>query len=153
MFWLRRLKIGLTDKKIKTWRPRRYSISDGRALFLELTPKASMTWIFRYRLNGNQAKVTTGPYPEPSLKDARTKRDDLAGDIAKGNSPADEKRRAKQVREIHVTTLKEFGDRYYREQIEKNWKNSPNQRRNLDKYLYPALGDGPLSEITPSISS
>ncbi len=44
---------------------------DGRGLFLDITPNGSMSWVFRYRLNGKQEKIKIGPYPELELKKAR----------------------------------------------------------------------------------
>lgn len=45
-------------------------------------------------------------------------------------------------------TFQEFGQCYYREQVEKNWKDPRNERRNLEKYLFPVLGDRQLKDIT-----
>lgn len=142
--------MSLTDKEIKALRPslKRATLSDGRGLFLDITPKGSLTWIFRYRMDGKQEKVTIGPYPIISLKDARTERDKLAGEVAKGNSPAEAKREAKEVQETQSVTFRKFAERYYDEQVLKNWKDPANERRNLEKYLYPALGDRELKDIT-----
>lgn len=139
----------LTAEKIKTYRPKaaRYAIADGRGLFLDVTPGGSFSWFFRYNQNGRREKLNLGPYPEISLKRAREKRDEYAVQVAEGNSPAEEKRKAKRPATV-APTLREFGDRYYREQVERTWKNPTNERRNLEKYLYPMLGDRQLKEIT-----
>jgi len=110
-----------------------------------------MSWVFRYRLNGKQDKVTIGPYPEFSLKTAREKRDSLAVDVAKGISPAEEKRKVRAEATTHQPgspTVKEFGERYMNEQVDKNWKDPSNERRYLEKDFFPEFGDRLLKDIT-----
>ena len=61
--------MNLTVSKINSLRPKqkRYTVADGGGLFMDITPNGSMSWIFRYRLNGKQEKVKIGPSPEFSL--------------------------------------------------------------------------------------
>lgn len=67
--------MGLTAKRIENLKPgkKRYAVGDGRGLFIDITPGGARTWIFRYRLNGKQEKVTIGPSSTIALKDAREK--------------------------------------------------------------------------------
>jgi hypothetical protein len=66
-------RMPLTDAKIKGLKPRaaRYMESDGKGLSLDVLPSGKMSWMFRYRLNGKQERVTLGQYPDLSLKAAR----------------------------------------------------------------------------------
>ncbi|MES2219417.1 MAG: integrase arm-type DNA-binding domain-containing protein [Acidobacteriota bacterium] len=141
--------MALTDMQIKALKPTasRYLVSDGRGLSLDILPSAVMTWTYRYRRNGKQLKVTLGRYPDLSLKAARVKRDDLAAQVAQGKSPAEEKKQARGGNPINPT-VREFGKRYFREQVEKNWKDPSNIRRYLDNEIYPALGDKLLKDVT-----
>lgn len=141
--------MALTDTQIKALKPRasRYLVSDGRGLSLDILPSAVTTWTYRYRRDGRQLKVTLGRYPDLSLKAARAKRDDLAAQVAQGKSPAEEKKQAKGGNATNPT-VREFGDRYFREQVQKNWKDPSNIRRYLDNEIYPVLGDKMLKEIT-----
>jgi hypothetical protein len=52
----------LTDAKIRALKPAatRYLTTDGRGLSLDILPSGVTTWLFRYRLNGNQEKLTLG---------------------------------------------------------------------------------------------
>ena len=74
----------LTNTKIRSLAPRaaRYLESDGNGLSLDVLPSGKMSWIFRYRLNGKQERVTLGRYPAMSLKAARERRDELAAQVA-----------------------------------------------------------------------
>jgi len=70
--------------------------------------------------------------------------------VAEGKSPAEEKRKLREegVKNAAVLTVKAFGQRYYDEQVAKNWKDPSGELRYLEKNLYPALGDRPLKDIT-----
>jgi integrase len=109
-----------------------------------------MSWVFKYRLNGKQDKLVIGRYPDLTLKKAREMRDKLAARVAEGKSPAEEKRQLRQtsVADSKVLTVREFGQRYYDEQVAKNWKDPSGELRYLEKGLYPVLGDRPLKDIT-----
>ena len=141
--------MGLTDAGIKALNPRaaRYMVSDGRGLSLDVLPSGKMTWVYRYRLDRKYEKVTLGRYPDLTLKAARGRRDELAAKVALGKSPASE---AKERRPGNATssTVKGFGERYYKEQVVKNWKDPKTIRRYLDNEIYPTLGDKALKDVT-----
>jgi integrase len=141
--------MALTDAQIKALKPKasRYLVSDGRGLSMDVLPSGKMSWLFRYRLHASYEKVTLGRYPDLTLKAARAKRDDLAAQVAQGKSPADERKQTKGGNASNPT-VREFGERYFREQVEKNWKDPSNIRRYLDNEIYPALGDKLLKEVT-----
>lgn len=138
----------LTDAKIKSLKPMaaRYMKSDGNGLSLDVLPSGKMSWMFRYTLNGKQERVTLGQYPIMSLKMARDKRDELATEAAKGKSPAMEKKLARAGLSTNPT-VKEFGERYYAEQVVPNWKDPSGIRRYLDKEIYPAFGETLLKDV------
>src|SRR5215469_15070502 len=108
----------LTDAQIKVLKPRtaRYLVSDGRGLSLDILPSGTMSWLYRYRSGGKYGKVILGRYPDLSLKEARAKRDELAGRVAKGESPALERKLARAGLALNPT-LRAFGERYYKEQV------------------------------------
>lgn len=144
--------MGLTDREISALEPslKRYSKRVERGLFIDVTTGDAMSWVFKYRLNGKQDKLVIGRYPDLTLKKAREKRDKLAAEVAEGKSPAEEKRQLRQanVANSKVLTVREFGQRYYDEQVAKNWKDPSGELRYLETDLYPTLGDRPLKDIT-----
>jgi len=142
-------KMALTDAQIKALKPQasRYLVSDGRGLSLDVLPSGKMSWLYRYRLNASYEKVTLGRYPDLTLKAARAKRDELAAQVADGKSPAQEIKRAKAGGTSNPT-LREFGERYFQEQVVRNWKDPAHIRRYLDNEIYPPLGDKLLKDIT-----
>ena len=80
----------LTDVQIKRLKPHadRYAVSDGRGLALEVMPTGVASWRYRYQFKGKTEKVSLGKYPMLSLKEARTKRDEIAILVFRGESPA-----------------------------------------------------------------
>lgn len=143
--------MALTDVAIRALKPReiRYYVSDGRGLWLEVFPTGGMAWRYRYRLNGRAEKVAIGKYPDVTLKDARQKRDELAAMVAKGESPAAQKQLAK-VALASTTTIREFGERYFKEVVLRDRKDTTIPRRYLDKEIYPAFGSKSLRDVTPA---
>ena len=140
--------MALTDAGIKALKPQaaRYLVSDGRGLSLDVLPSGKMSWLYRYRLNGKYGKVNLGRYPDLSLKAARSKRDERAAQVASGINPALEvqQRRAGQSTN---PTVKEFGERYYKEQVLRRWKDPQSIRRYLDNEIFPTLGEKALKDV------
>src|ERR1035441_7490323 len=141
--------MALTDAEIKALKPRagRYLVSDGRGLSLDILPSGVMSWLYRYRLDGKYGKVALGHYPDLPLKDARAKRDELARKVAKGESPALEAKLARAGVALNPT-VREFGERYYKEQVEPNLKDPKTIQRYLKNEIYPAFGDKRLRDVT-----
>jgi Arm DNA-binding domain len=133
--------MGMTDAQIKALQPRaaRYLVSDGRGLSLDVLPSGVKSWMYRYRHDGKPQKISLGRYPDLTLRAARDKRDELATQVVGGRSPAEEKKARRQGRDDEPT-MREFGDRYYREQAMRNRKNPPEFLRYLttDKSVSPS---------------
>jgi hypothetical protein len=106
-----------------------------------------MLWHYRYRLNGKQERVTLGRYPALSLKLARAERDKRETLVAQGQSPAVQKRLAKQ-RAAPDTTVAEFGERFFRDVVAKDRRDLTIPRRYFDKSIVPAIGTKAVRDVT-----
>ena len=104
-------------------------------------------WRFRYRLHGKLEKVALGHYPDVSLKDARQKRDEMAGQVARGQSPAREKQLAKLALGTN-SSVREFAERYYTDVVVRSLKDPRGVRRYLDNQIFPAFGNKALKDVT-----
>jgi integrase len=138
----------LTDAEIKRIKnpAKRYFENDGGGLFLDVLPSGVRSWVFQYRLSGRQEKIVVGRYPAMSLRAARDERKRLEGDVLKGKSPAQEKRKG---RFAHLTdpTVKDFCDTYYREQVAPRLKDPSEVLRYLNKEICPVLGKLLLKDV------
>lgn len=141
--------MGLTDTAIKALKPRdkRYTVTDSRGLVLEVFSTGGMLWHYRYRLNGKAERVTLGRYPALSLKLARGERDKRETMVALGQSPARQKRLAK-ISAADETTVAEFGERFFREVVAKDRRDTTIPRRYFDKAIVPAIGSKAVRAIT-----
>lgn len=139
----------LTDTAIRALKPKsvRYSRSDERGLVLEVFPTGGMLWHYRYRLNGKQERVTLGRYPALSLKLARAERDKRETLVAQGQSPAVQKRLAKQGA-APDTTVAAFGERFFRDVVAKDRRDLTIPRRYFDKSIVPAIGTKAVRDVT-----
>jgi len=121
-------------------------VSDGRGLSLDILPSGKLSWLYRYRSDGKQEKVTLGGYPDLTLRKARERRDELAAQVASGKSPAVEAKQRRAGRSTNPTT-REFGERYYKEQVLRRWKDPKAIRRYLDNEIFPTLGEKTLKDV------
>lgn len=141
----------LTDTKIKSLKARadRYRTSDTGGLMLEIMPSGSKIWRYRYQLHGvRQPSLTIGSYPEIGLADARKRRDEWAGLVARGESP---KRAVQTAKSAMLNTVSAFGAEWLNEQIVGKSKSYvTTMRRLMTKDVFPMLGSIPLSEVKPA---
>ena len=88
----------LTDTHIRSLKPeakpRKYF--DGGGLFLYVPINGSKLWRMAYRYDGKSKLLSFGDYPAVSLKDARGRRDEAKGLLAKGIDPSAQKKAAKR---------------------------------------------------------
>lgn len=122
-------------------------MTDGRGLSIEVFPSGAMAWRYRYQLGGKTEKVALGRYPDISLRDARLKRDELAILVAKGLSPASQKRSGNLTNHREVT-VRDFAERYYKEVVSKDRQDPSQLYRYFVKEIYPPLGNRRLAEVT-----
>ena len=122
---------------------KRYSMLDGRGLVLEVMTTGFKFWRLIYREEGKRKKVTLGEYPAVSLVAARQKADELREELGRGVSPAE------VLNPPHEMTFYNVAEEWFSQQ-EPGW--TPEHAKTvvyrLKAYLYPALGDKPLREIT-----
>jgi integrase len=106
---------------------------------LALRVGRSKSWTLHYSRNGKRARLTFGTYPTLSLAAARTRALEAKADIDAGHDP----RSAKQdtLRAICEEYLKREGDSLRTTQ----WR-----RQQLERLVYPSLGDRPITEIKRS---
>ncbi len=156
----------LTDNEIrrydspKNWPSSRMLLSDRGGLALDVLPSGVRSWVYRYRRqDGKRMKMVLGRYPDLSLRVAREERDKLAGQVARGESPAEKRLQEKFEQKERAEgrgsdpTLAQFTERWYRELMlppkGRNHRRDPKPVRGcLDHQILPALGDKVLKEIT-----
>ena len=79
----------LTDTAIRKAKPRDKprKIYDSRGLYLEIAPRGTKAWRFKYRFAEKEKRISMGIYPEVSLKLARRRRDEARKLLAPRHRP------------------------------------------------------------------
>lgn len=96
--------------------------------------------------NGRRQRITLGHFPEMGLSAARAERERMRQAIRAGRSPADERRIQKRDA-LCGLTVKQFGERYVCEVVERTRKDAAPIRRYLERDIYPAIGAMPVSAV------
>lgn len=141
----------LTDTEIKTAKPREkpFKLSDGRGLYLLVTPAGAKLWRFKYQFSGGRGReklLAFGAYPDVSLADARDKREEARQLIARGVNPATQRRIERNAAAFTFEVVA-------REWFEKNrskWTagHARTILSRLEQNAFPYLGSKPINEIT-----
>ena len=141
--------MALTDTALKALKPKDkpYTVADERGLYVEVFPTGGIVWRYRYRIGARREKLTLGKYPALTLKNARLKRDEAAQAAAMDKSPAQQKQLAKRAA-AEATTVAEFGERFFREMVNKDRADTTIPRRYFDKNIVPAIGAKPVRDVT-----
>ena len=142
----------LIDSEVKAaqLKSKPYKLSDGGGLVLLVQPNGSKWWRFRYRFGGKENTVSIGVYPKVSLKDARKKRDAARELLNQGIDPSQHRQEQKHQQAIAASNSFESVARQWFEK----WNHAKveahaNQiQAMLERYIFPAIGKTPISEIT-----
>lgn len=123
---------------------------DGGGLYLAIRPSGVKSWKLKYRWHGAEKKLTIGPYPTISLREAREKRDEAKLQISSGTDPAAQ-RRARLRRVAIGETFEEVARAWH---ANKKAKLTPRYAQQvlarLEVNAFPLLGRKPIGEITPA---
>lgn len=151
--------MALTDVKVRNAKAgdKQVKLYDVDGLFLLVFPTSTKTagkrWRFKYRFDGKEKLLALGTYPEISLAEARNLRDDARKLVAKGIDPSQAKKDLKEAQaEDRANTFKKIALQWYERQADslaEKTKKMLNAR--LERDIYPAIGDMPVSELTPRI--
>ena len=134
----------LTELQVKSAKPRNgsYMMRDDKGLYLRIDPSGRKYWILRYWENNKEHKLSLGPYPDLSMKDARIKRDEIQTARAKGESPSrktiDAPQTFSEVATEWLNVRMKGRDEDYLQTI----------RFRLNKYVLPEVGAWPLERFS-----
>ena len=155
----------LTDTAIRKAMPgpKTRKLSDGKGLYLELSPAGGRWWRLKYRIAGVEKRISLGTYPETSLKAAREKMEEARALVAQGIDPSQARKAAKQEaahqdeqaqREAQGLPLHGSFESVAREWFDTRkdeWATTYAKKifRRLEADVFPWLGKLPMPNITP----
>lgn len=137
---LRGVLLLLNDRIIKNAQPKekRYELKDTNGLVLDITPNGVKTWRYRYYYLGKHYKLTLGPYPLISLKEAR---DQARIKKSRGENPAKSYNMPMPFSEL----FEDFKNAKLKT-LSKNYAESYVER--VKNHIYPHHKDTPVRDIT-----
>jgi integrase len=144
----------LTNTEVKNAKAKskEYNLADGRGLALRIKPNGSKLWLFNYQrpFTKKRANMGLGIYPDVSLADARTKRNNARELLAKDLDP-------QEHRQSHALGMKQEAENTFRT-IANQWlavksasvtKNYHTDiTRSLELHLFPELATIPINKLT-----
>lgn len=144
----------LTDTKIRTAKPtdKAYKLTDGLGMYLLVNPAGGKLWRFDYRYFGKRKTLSLGSYPDVSLIDARSRREDARKLLAQSPpvDPGVVKKALKNAlygnqQNTLETVGREWAESYF---INKTTSHKERTLRRLELYVFPWLGNRPITDIT-----
>ena len=132
----------LQDSAVRHAKPqdKLYRLRDGGGLFCEVLTSGSKVWRYNYRINGKQKTFTIGKYPDTSLSEARTSRDEAKKLVSMGIDPSQQKQISKKA--LKENTFQKIAEVWLVHQ-KPQWSAEHYRRTKsyLERDVYPWLGN------------
>ncbi|MBV1719435.1 MAG: tyrosine-type recombinase/integrase [Desulfomicrobium sp.] len=114
---------------------------DEKGLYLEISPKGSKLWRWKYRFAGKEKRLSFGTWPEVSLADARAKTLEKRAILAEGFDPAAVMKALDVEHALDSRTFQEIACEWHASR-EHTWTPGHAQRimRGLEKNIFPWIG-------------
>ena len=161
--------MSLNDAQIRTAKAQAkpYRLSDGKGMYLEVTPSGGKYWRMAYRFDGKRKLLALGIYPDVPLagrKDealgdpdrgywldgARDKRDAARKQLAAGIDPGERKQADKRARKIRAADSFEVIAREWLGKYKPTWSEANAKRidRLFERDIFPRIGSKPIADLT-----
>ncbi len=129
-----------------------YKLSDGGGLYLFVRKTGSKSWVFRYTkpTTGKVTNLGVGPYPTYSLAEARELCAKFRRQVTEGIDPKLQREQDKAVlSEEQNSSLERIAEMWLESKSDSiKAKTLEGHVQKLRKYVYPALGNIPVTQIT-----
>lgn len=137
----------LHDKTIRNTRPgpKLQKLSDGDGLYLFVQPSGAKWWRFRYVFNDREKMLSVGVYPRITLAEARSRREELRKQIAKGIDPSAERKAQKRSR---ATTFEAIAREWW-EKRRHTWSEEYAKVviTRFEQGVFPLIGSNPINAL------
>lgn len=150
----------LSAVEVRNAKPREkaYKLTDGKGLFLHISPNGKKTWRYRFEISGTESVFVIGEYPVMTLETARAERVALREKVKAGINPAENRRQQKKAVLSAKEEEKLLADNTF-EAVALDWHRHQKDRwtekhaesvcLSLKKYVFPTLGTVQVDKITP----
>ena len=140
----------LTDIAIRKAKPRDKprKLYDSRGLYLEIAPRGTKAWRFKYRFAEKEKRISMGIYPEVSLKLARQRRDEARKLLARDIDPSAYRKAQKRSKRQWAGNSFEAVAAEWLAKHAPNWSTDHARRldRKLAQNVFPYIGAKPVGK-------
>jgi integrase len=145
--------MALSDIQVRNAAPkeRDFKMGDTGGLYILVRSNGSKLWRMKYRKEGREQKLSFGPYPAITLKEARFKRDEARVELGRGGNPVKRKREERIEAEIAAgNTFAEVATEYIEKCAKEGYAEATLKKARwfLD-LLKPGIGNEPVSNVSP----
>ena len=134
----------LTDLEVRraARREKTYRISDGRGMYLEVSPSGGKYWRLKYRFNAREKRLALGVYPDVTLAHARRKLHEARALLADGVDPSQAKKERKRLARLNAANTFSAVAMEWFERQEPTWAQSHSAKvlGRLKRDVLPRLG-------------
>lgn len=125
-------------------------ITDGRGMYLFVTPNGYKSWRFKFRLFGKEKLFIIGSYPDVGLSEARRELNDARDLVKNGIDPNEDRKR--KIADAAIAASNTF------ESVAREWLGKNHARetaydkqviRRFEADIFPVIGPMPISDIKP----
>ena len=144
--------MALTNTTIRNLKPQQkpFKKADSKGLYVEIPPKQSKRWRFRYRFDGRENRLSLGIYPDVTLKEARRKRDELRTLATQGINPGEERKAHKASMESKKANTLEAVAKEWIAKHSPRWSSANTKKITsiFEKNIFPWIGQKTMTNIT-----
>lgn len=135
-------------------REKPYKLADERGLYLLVSPQGGRYWRLNYRFEEKYRTMALGVFPDVSLAEARSRREEARRNLASGEDPTAKRKEAIAEVEFEATTSFRFVAQEWLEKREREGLGGVTvaKAKWLLDFAYPKLAERKISEIkTPEL--
>ncbi|MBU0673947.1 MAG: integrase arm-type DNA-binding domain-containing protein [Proteobacteria bacterium] len=144
----------LTPLQIRNAKPKAkdYKLTDGGGLYLFVAKGGGKLWRLKYRFGGREKLLSLGVYPQISLADARQKREEAKGIVAKGIDPGEVRKEQQADTQRESETFEEVAREWHSKFISQ-WEPVTAKKilEMFERDVFGDFGNTPFVEINTPV--
>ncbi|MDP6166278.1 MAG: tyrosine-type recombinase/integrase [Gammaproteobacteria bacterium] len=144
------MTLTIPDIKNAKLKDKAYKLADEKGLYLLIHPNGSKYWRLKYRFVKKEKTLALGVYPDVSLSEARSRREDARLNLRNGIDPGVVKKEQLSAKALKVENSFQSQALEWWQRQKGRWSEGHAQRvwLSLETDVFPHIGQRPITEIT-----
>ena len=144
-----------TEVKQAKIKDKEYTLADGGGLQLRVRPSGAKLWILKYSqpYTKKRTNLSLGKYPQVSLAQARTKREELKILLAENIDPKTYRDQQEQnIKDALENTFGVYADKWYQlKKTQVKLETAEHAWKNLSRHILPVFENVPVHLVKPKL--